>query len=417
MNSFLTSSSNIKRDGFIWNMFGRSLMAFQLVIFLMVLTRTVGLERAGIFSIAYANAGLFLNIGKYGMRNYQISDVKNEYIFCDYLLSRWITMAVMIVISVIYVLYTARVNQYSMEKILIIMATCLFKAPDCIEDIYYGDYQKKGRLDVAAKMMTVRMVMTIIFFITMVSLTKDLLQTIIFSTFFTIILMTILIKWTKSDFMEKKSLGVKRVGKLLITCFPVFLGAFLAYYISNAPKYAIDAQLTDEVQACYGFIAMPAFVIGLLDGFIFHPVLHRISCLWNEKERKTFIKQVVKQIGFVCGITFSCLMAAFFLGIPVLSWLYDTDLSAYKAELLILILGGGFLCLSSVLSAVITIMRRQNSLMLGYGIVALAAFFLSNDIVRKYEMMGAAILYAGLVLVLCVCFFMIIFIGLKKNRD
>ena len=68
---FLTKKSN----AYIWNMAGGMLYAFQSVILLMVITRTVDLYSAGIFTIAYASANLFLTIGKYGMRNYQVTDV------------------------------------------------------------------------------------------------------------------------------------------------------------------------------------------------------------------------------------------------------------------------------------------------------------------------------------------------------
>ena len=79
---------------------------FPVCYFLMILTRTVGLNASGIFTIAYANANLFLNIGKYGMRNYQVSDVRDEFCFREYLGSRWITTIMMIVVSIIYVAYT-----------------------------------------------------------------------------------------------------------------------------------------------------------------------------------------------------------------------------------------------------------------------------------------------------------------------
>ena len=75
LKHFILNDENIEKSSYIWNMAGSMLMAFQSVIMLMILTRTVGLGEAGVFTIAYANASLFLNIGKYGMRNFQVSDV------------------------------------------------------------------------------------------------------------------------------------------------------------------------------------------------------------------------------------------------------------------------------------------------------------------------------------------------------
>lgn len=416
MKSFLLKSSNIQRDSVVWNMAGSLLMAFQSVIFLMILTRTVGLVASGIFTIAYANANLFLNIGKYGMRNYQVSDVKKEFSFHDYLNSRWITSIFMMVVSVIYVIYTAFSNDYSLEKTWIIIWMCLFKVPDAIEDVYYGQYQKKGRLDVAAKALTLRMILTIICFAVAVIITKNLLVTLIISTCLTFLIMILFLTWTYPSFKEEKQEKSYKVIKLLQCCLPVFLSAFLSFYIGNAPKYAIDAQLSDELQACYGFIAMPVFVIGLLNNFVFTPLLFQLSCLWNDGKVKEFLSKIFRQMFIVLIITVICLAGAYLLGIPVLSLLYNTDLSEYKAELMILLLGGGFLGLSGVFNAVITIIRYQKALLVGYGIVALLALLLSNQVVRQYEMMGAAVLYLSLMVLLCICFAVVLFVGIQKKK-
>ena len=39
--------------------------------------------------------------------------------------------------------------------------------------------------------------------------------------------------------------------RILKDCFPIFAGSFLSFYILNAPKYAIDALLSSELQAYY----------------------------------------------------------------------------------------------------------------------------------------------------------------------
>ena len=91
VKAFLLNDSNVERNSYIWNMSGSMLVAFQSVIMLMILTRVLGLVEAGILTIAYANANLFQNIGKYGMRNFQVSDVKDEFNFSEYKASRIVT--------------------------------------------------------------------------------------------------------------------------------------------------------------------------------------------------------------------------------------------------------------------------------------------------------------------------------------
>lgn len=423
INYFFLTTKNIDRSSFIWNMAGSMLMAFQSVIMLMILTRTLGLVESGIFTIAYANANLFLTIGKYGMRYFQVSDLKKQFTFAEYRVSRVITSIAMVVVSVIYVIYAASANGYSMEKAQIIFWMCLFKVVDVVEDVYHGLYQQQNRLDVASKAMTLRMTITIIVFAVGLIVFKDLLLVLIISTIATTVIFALLTKWTYGTFSQNDGLtgeSETRINKknlflLLKLCFPLFAGSFLSFYIGNAPKYAIDAMLTDELQACYGFIAMPVFVIGLLNNFIFNPMLYQMSSLWENGKVREFLKRTLLQTGIVALITLVCIAGAWLLGIPVLSWLYNTDLSPYKAELLILLLGGGFLGLSGLLNTVITIIRYQKSLMWGYAFIALLAFLFSNGIVRRYEMMGAAVLYTVLMGGLCIVFAVLLVIGIRKN--
>lgn len=417
IKEFFLNDRNIERNSYIWNMIGSMLMAFQSVIMLMILTRTLGLLEAGIFTIAYANANLFLTIGKYGMRYFQVSDMKNQFKFAEYKISRIITSITMMIVALAYVIYATSSNGYSMEKTQVIIWMCLFKVVDGAEDVYNGLYQKNSRLDIASRVMAVRLIITIIVFGLGLILLKDLLAALIITTIVTAGSFIIFKLWTFESFKEKKAkINWKNVVLLLKQCFPLFAGAFLSFYIGNAPKYAIDSMLTDELQACYGFIAMPVFVIGLLNNFIFNPMLHQLSILWNEKKTRAFVMKTVRQVGIVVIITGVCIIGAYLLGIPVLSWLYNTDLAAYKTELLILLLGGGFLGLSGLLNAVITIIRYQKKLMWGYAGVAILAYVFSNVIVEKYEMMGAAVLYTVLMGVLCIAFAGIFLYGIVRNN-
>lgn len=392
-------------------------MAFQSVIMLMILTRVLGLKEAGIFTIAYADANLFLTIGKYGMRNFQVSDVKKQFSFGEYWFSRVITSVAMVLVSLGYVLYVQYTNGYTIEKSMVIIWMCGFKVIDAVEDIYHGHYQNENRLDMAGKALTMRMSVTIVTFGLCLILLHDLLIALIITTIISALILMLFISWVNDIFpLKKNAIDWGKIGLLLKVCTPLFIGSFFSFYIGNAPKYAIDATLTDELQACYGFIAMPVFVIGLLNGFIFNPMLHQMSILWNERKIKEFVRKIIRQAGIIGLITAVCMAGAYFLGIPVLSWLYNTNLSAYKSELLILLLGGGFLGLAGFLNIINTIIRRQKSLMWGYAVIALIAYLFSERVVAQYEMFGAAMLYMALMGILCAVFLGILVYSIKKDR-
>ena len=352
------------------------------------------------------------------MRYFQISDVKRQFTFAEYRMSRVLTAAAMLVTAFAYIVYAAAVNGYSAEKIQVIVWMCLFKVTDALEDIYHGYYQSRNRLDIASKCMTIRIGVTILVYSSWLIVIKDQLRALIIATILTGVLLAVFTKWSMEGFViPKEKAAPVNVKKILLTCFPLFAGGFLSFYIGNAPKYAIDSMLTDEIQACYGFIAMPVFVIGLLNNFIFNPMLYKLSVMWDEGRIKEFVKKIFIQTGIVAAITMLCIVGAYILGVPVLSWLYNTNLAPFKDELLILLLGGGFLGLSGLLNAVITIIRFQKSLMWGYASVALMALLFSKRIVGKYGMMGAAVLYTALMAILCIVFSGMFAYGVLKKRE
>lgn len=417
MKRFFLESRDIQKSSFLWNMASSMLYAFQSVILLMILTRTVGLLYAGIFTLAYANANLFLNIGKYGMRNYQVSDVEQHYSFGEYLASRKISVFAMMLLATLYVIFIAYTRNYTLEKSWIIIWMCCFKAIDAIEDVYYGEYQRQNRLDIAAKVMTLRLGISLLLFSIIVVVTGNLLLALIVSTFMSIFLLYLCLRITKDFFLINREKQPGNVRRLLWECLPLATGAFLSFYIGNAPKYAIDSLLNDELQACYGFIAMPVFVIGLLNGFVFTPMIYRLSVQWNDRNYNAFVRGTIFQIGIVAVVTLICVVGAWIVGIPVLSFLYNTDLSAFKIELLILLGGGGFLGLSGLLSALLTVMRKQSGILIGYILVSGCALFFSKPIVKQHEMLGAAWIYLVLMCVLCLCFGIIYLYSINKRES
>ena len=384
----------------VWNGISNLLFGFQSVILLVVLTRTVGIAESGIFTIAYANASLFLLVGKFGVRNYHASDVRTEHTFGDYKLTRVITTFVMCASFGISLMYSGIKNDYSIHKSVIMMLLCLYKVPDAIEDVYFGEFQRQGRLVIAAKIMSFRLLTSIVSLVVSITILRNLVLSLFISIVLSFLSMYIMIILVKKDFSLDRYQGVASVRKILLECLPLFAGSFFSQYLSNAPKYAIDAHLTNEMQACYGFIAMPVFVINLLNNIIFSPVIHKMSEFWQDDNKTDFLKRFYKQIKIIGILAVVIILGAWFLGIPVLSILYNTDLTEYKREFMILLVGGFFFAISGLLNIILTIMRKQYTLLVGY----MLEWLFCDRVVANLGILGAALIYTGLMVVLALFF-------------
>ncbi len=407
LKRFLTESDNVERSAALWNMIGSMTNAFQSVILLMVMTHTVGLVPAGIYTMGNTDSNLFLSIGKYGSRSFQVSDVKKEYVFREYRMSRIITCIAMALVSTLYVLWVANRNGYSGEKTSIILWMCIYKLPDAFEDIYQAEYQKNDRLDVAAKCLALRMILTIVLWAILIFITRNLLLSTIISTIFTIAVCGFFIILTRAFVSEKNTYSMKRVWKLLLVMSPLCIGSFLTIYIGAAPRNSIDRYLNDELQAIYGFISMPVFVVQLLVTFIFNPILYKVSLMWDEHKYKEYLKSSLIQAGLVIVLTLVCVAGAWLLGIPVLSLMYKTDLAPYKSDLLMMMLGSGFLGFVALLGQLLTVMRSQNEMLIGYGLASLVAFLFSDKAVLANGISGACEFYTILLFILAIIFVML----------
>ena len=70
--------NNVKKDYF-WNTLGTSLFSFNSLFLMIVVTRLNSLPDAGIFSFAYATAGIINYFALYSGRTYQISNTNKKF--------------------------------------------------------------------------------------------------------------------------------------------------------------------------------------------------------------------------------------------------------------------------------------------------------------------------------------------------
>ncbi|MBQ9983282.1 MAG: lipopolysaccharide biosynthesis protein [Lachnospiraceae bacterium] len=406
MNKFLFGNEKeIGKNCYVWNSLAGLINASEAVVLSMVVTRITNLGDAGILTIAFAIGNLLMTIGKFGVRNYQVTDMDEKNKFADYFYLRIASVLIMLISSVGYVIYSVSFLGDSIKKAIVIFCFCSIYMIESIEDVFWGLYQRKGRLDVGGRIFSYRWIATMIIFSLMLFLTKNLMLASIAGFLATLLISTLLVwksfPYFKSSFWN----GDKhRVWSLTKQCVSLFLVSFLLFYITNSPKYALDQFMSDEVQACYGFIFMPVFVIELLNNFLYQPILVKISEEWNEGAIAAFKTRINRQLIIIILLTVICIIGAYFLGIPFLSLLYATDLKPYKLDLLILLVGGGMMAIVGFLSVIMTVMRQQKQLLYGYVIVAIVAYLVMGYMVKAFGMHGASVMFMLLISLLAFIF-------------
>lgn len=402
MNRFLTSTKDINKSAVVWNMVACTSYSFQSIILMLVMTRSGNYNDSAIFSIAYATASLLLFIGKYSVRNYQVSDVKNEFTYGEYCYARVLTTIGMMLLAGVYMVYCHMEKAYDSYKIICCVLIISVRALESFEDVFHGDLQRNGRLDIVSKICSVRNLGFIVGFIVSYLVSGRLVIAASFGLIITFLLFVILNVSVYNLFEKNLKINKKRVLVLLKNCWPLALSSIITVYIGNSPKYAVDSILTSEQQTCFNVIFMPVFVFSLFGNYMFIPVINKLTALWNDQNKKEFKYIILRQL-FILGIfTGIVIWGGEIIGIRLLEILYSISLQEYKVPFIFLMIAGEELAILNLLIIIFTILRKTK--LIQYAILCAALFFVlfSKAVLRNFGILVLCIYFCAIISVLTI---------------
>lgn len=404
LRRFILSDKKIQKDAFIWNAFSAMLNSFQMTLLLVFVTRFGNDRESSIFVMAYAVANLLLHIGKFGIRQFQVTDSNEKYSYKEYEILRKILTVAMLIMAISYAVIQVACGNYTSDKSILIVLICCIRAIEAYEDVIHGRLQQLGRLDVASKILSIRLIVYIVLFAILYILLKDVLIvasiSVLVQIFLAVILNRMSFEIVDKDAMWSKS-GIKN---LFIEVFPLGLAMLLNIYISNSPKYIIDEVVSDAVQTQFNIIFMPVFVVAMLAGFIYQPLVKKMGNMWNSGEIRALNRQIVKISAATVGIALLATGAAYVAGVPVLELVYGVELRQFKIELSVLTFTGGVIALLNILIILITTIRKQKFLLYGYLVVAIVILAFGKKVLQSFDILGICIMFLVMLLLLLLYF-------------
>ena len=418
IRKFLMESKNISKSAVIWNALSAMLNSFQTMVLLLVITRVGNVLDASVFVMAYAVGNLMLNIGKYGVRQFQVTDVKEKYQWKEYLSARICSVILMLVVSIGYILYNSLLEIYTIEKSIIIFLICFMKTIEAYEDVFHGRMQQKGRLDIAGKILAIRFFVFIIGFISMYILSESLVVSVIVNVIITLFLALFLNGIVFDEFNNnEKEIKNTQWKQIMIDCFPLCICMCLMMYIANAPKYIIDTIVDEQTQICFNIAFMPVFVISLLANFIFQPILKRMGELWNDNKVLDFIKKIISLVFIIIIGDFVITLIGGMIGTKILGFLYDIELTHYNNTLMLLLIAGGMIALLNLFIMLLTTVRYQKYIIGGYILTASGLFLLGKRILVNYGIDSLTKFFLLMLFGLMIYCVVLLVFGIKKQHN
>lgn len=396
-----------KNNGILWNTLGSTMYGLNSFIMLALVSRVGTVEEAGCFAIAFTTAQLLYIIGLFGVSHYQMTDYSERFCFSSYAKLRGLSCILMLLCAVGAV---ATLGFSGMKRTYTFLLTSLMLL-NVVGELYQCLFFQKNRLDLSGSALFFRTLWPLILFCAVGLLTGNILMAVLVQIAANMAITMYYAVRVAPRFIERPS-GKGNPGDtaaaLAKECFPLAISLFLMNIVINMSKYGIEAVGNDTIQGYYSMIFMPAQVINLCSQFLFKPYLNQYSGLLSQKKTADFFSLLKKQMLLVGGLTLVCCVAAYFLGVPVLGFLYGKDLSRMEVPLTLVILGGGIFADCQLFYYILVILRRQKAILGIYAGAALLSAFLTLALIDSWGIMGAVLAFAATHLFIVLCYLLVI---------
>ncbi len=381
--------NKLKIKDFLWSTIGSVIFGFISLFFMIIVTRINGIEMAGVFTYAFANACVFCAIGSYSGKTFQITESNEHISDSDYLYHKLTTCFIMNIVAVLFCLITL---PGVLKGVMIVILT-LFRSIDAIIDSIHAIVQRNGELYKVGQSMLTRTITLIITFLIIDKICNSIILSSLAVLIVNIVFL-VFIDFPKIKGKYKKSKFDKLKNKMLLKVgFVVFLYSFLSVYLLNASKYAINNYNSDEVQAIFGIIIMPASFLALVSQYLIQPFLNNITDNVKKKNKEGLIKNLT-QIGlFIVLVGLLALIVCYFIGIPILELVYGISLDNQLWCLLIILLGSIFHSLVILISSIFIALRKTFTQLIVLIFTSIFALIFSKLLTYYYGILGASIAY------------------------
>lgn len=399
----------------LWYSVGSMSFALTSTLLLLVVSRSLGVDEAGVFGISFATAQILYIVGLFGINSYQMTDYKEVFHFGDYFWAKVASSILMALGGVLVVLLQSGDKSQTLCTLLL----TLYMLVNSFAELYHALLFQKNELMISGQALLFRTVISIVSFVVALLFLKNIIWALILMNVVNILVTWIVLIRPTKKFTVWKFRWERGMQQVMKTCLPICLSLFLMTLMVNASKFAIDMVFHDDaMQGYFNILFIPLQVINLLSSFIFRPLLNRFSHYVEVRAVKPFNKLLFRQIGIISGFTLLCCLGCVLFGIPVLSWIFNIDLSGFLLELILTIIAGGILALTSLAYYLLIIFRAQKMMLLVYMIGTIIAIFSSIIMIGWWGILGAVLSFilAYTTLLLIFAFMLLKYLkGLKEN--
>jgi len=352
--------------------------------------RLSGFRDAGILAVSMASTNIFYSIGLFGIRQFQVSDYLKKFNNSTYISSRLLTSLLVIVGCFMFTI----IKKYETYQIVCINIYMLFRASECIVDVYHGIDQVNSRYDKIGKSFIYRGLGFFSAFCILLFLTHDLIIALAGMAIVSFTL-TILfdIRLTGKSTNVSIRFEMNDVIHLLKIATPLMINTVLATIFAFIPKNALEVTKGSTQLGIYSSITSPTLFIQVFISYLYAPFIPIFAEYYHKNETKK-INQLVLRFALIIGsVGLLAILALKLAGKQLLIIVFGVESGDYAYLLSPAVLSTIATSLTWFFFALLTAVRKINSLLIGSVLALILSIVLSPILISRLGMNGVSYTY------------------------
>ncbi len=323
-------------NNFMWTLGGNIIYSASQWGMLSVLAKRGSPAIVGVFALGLALSAPIFMFSNLQLRSVQATDAQLRYNFADFFVLR----SMCTLIALLVIVGISLVAGYHGEVLVVLFALSVAKGFESWSDVVAGLLQRHERLDLAARAVTVRGVVSFLVFASVFETTRKLsVACISLAGTWAIIVCMYDLALARGVLQEEEtflSASTIRMWKLLKTSLPLGFVMSLVSLNANLPRYLVTHYLGTSELGIFASLAYLLTAVSLLSLALGQAASARMARMFAVGELGRFRDVLAKLAAFGAGVGGVACAVALGFGRTLLRLLYGHSYEAHQGLLLLL---------------------------------------------------------------------------------
>lgn len=386
------------RKNFVWAFGGTVVSAFCRWLLLVVLTKTATVETVGIFAIAQAVGMPVAMLLSMRLQTIQVTDTRNDFSFGHYYALKIVTsIAMVLIVSIIGFFF------YPFETAIIIITWALAYAVIEVREIFLTVLLKAERLDQVAISRIAQAVLSVLFFTSLLLLSKKLVVGVLglfIARFIVLSLYDIpmakrhLKSLDVTEGFQFKSISAQwqwlSLWKLFLIAAPLASVAWFATLFTSVPRLILDKSFGIKEVGFFAAISSLLAASKMVMAALSQTVTPRLSKYYVENI-SAYKKLLLKLIGVAFGFGIVGIVISFLYGKFILALMFTPEYAQHNNVFIGIAVASAVLFIFTFMNVGLCAARSFKVQVPIYGFAAGVCVILSLWLIPSYGMIGAVV--------------------------